>query len=580
MGGTSRRIVRPCRWEVRPSDEEVAQRLMSEAGLARALAFSLAGRGVGPEQLQSYLVPRLSRLSDPFRMSGMEDAVATLWAAVRDRARVVVYGDYDVDGISASALLVSVLNRLGACADVFLPDRLAEGYGLTAAGARRCCLERRPDLIVTVDCGISAVETVTWLQRHGVSVVVTDHHEPGPGLPRGVTAVNPKLDDDGDVRPLSGVGVAFKLCHGLVKHGLRTDPGRVAGLDLREWLDLVALGTVADVVPLRGENRILVKHGLERITGRSRPGLRALCEVAGLRGNVEGYHVGFVLGPRLNAAGRLGSARQALELLLTEDEETARRLAGGLDAMNRERRSIEAETLDRALCEVEAWFEPSRHFGIVVGDEKSHEGVVGIVASRLCSRYHRPCVVIAFDGQGSGKGSCRSIEGVDMLAALEKCSDVLESYGGHKAAAGLCVTRGNLEMFVSRFNDVCGDMLGHEDVEPVLELDGWLTLGEADEALLRGVAAMEPLGTGNPAPVWGVRGVRPVGRPGRVGKHGDHLKFAVASGTTQRSAIGFGLGDRKVERETALDVAFCLEENVFMGRRELQLNVKDLRPAL
>jgi len=569
------------RWRTVDADQGVAERLAERVGVPRAVGVSLVGRGLTNESAAGrFLNPRLSDLSDPFAMNGLRRAVEHIWSAVESGKRVVVYGDYDADGVTSAALLVLVLGRLGAgVCSVFLPNRLTEGYGFSVEGVHRCLREHAPELIVTADCGCTAVEAVAVAREAGVDVVVTDHHELADEAPACAALVNPKLDGDDAVLPLAGVGVVFKLCHGLVKYGMERDRCRVGDIDLRQWLDLVAVGTVADVVPLVGENRILVRHGLNALHETGCVGLRALSRAAGVRGRVDCYHVGFVLGPRMNAAGRLGSAEKALALLLTEDRSRAAELAAYLDRANEERRRIEADILLEARNQVSAYFDPAGDFGLVAGGDGWHEGVTGIVAARLSNEYYRPSVVVAFDDDGRGRGSCRSVEGVDLVEVLEGCGDLLEAFGGHKAAAGLSIRKVRYEEFRRRFNDVCAEKMGGRDVVPALDIDAWITLGEADQGLLEGIRQLRPFGTGNTCPIWGVRGVKMVGGARRVGKQKEHLKFLVGSGASQREAIAFGMGNREVPA-TGLDVAFSLEENEYMNRRTLQLNVKDFRPSL
>jgi single-stranded-DNA-specific exonuclease len=341
----------------------------------------------------------------------------------------------------------------------------------------------------------------------------------------------------------------------------------------------VALGTVCDIVPLTGENRILVRHGLDRINAGGHAGVAALCRSAGIGGRVLSHHLGYMLGPRINAAGRLGSADPALELLLTGDGVRATELAEDLNAANRERQQIEQAILDEALAETVRAFGEETPPAVVVGREGWDVGVVGIVAARLCRRYHRPAVVVGFDGSGCGRGSCRSIPGVDLVALLGECAAHLERFGGHKMAAGLSLPRGAFDGFREAFVAACRRQMDGADLRPVQDVDAWLRhLGEADETLMAGVERLEPLGSGNPVPVWGVRGVRTVGPPRRVGRDGAHLKMVLAGGGSQMDAIAFNAGTREVP-EGPLDLLFELDRNDFNGYRSLQLRVRDWRPA-
>lgn len=565
-------------WRTAPSDTDVADRLSRELEIPRPMAQVLAARGFScPDEAGRFLDPRLSDLSDPFDMPGVRVAVDRLWIAVDGGERIGIYGDYDADGITGTALLVSVLRSVGGHVTSFLPSRHHDGYGFTPAALERCIAEGEPDLLVTADCGTNAHEAVAQATTAGIDVLVTDHHEISGEPVDAHAIVNPKLGEREETRHLAGVGVAFKLCHGFVKEGLRRSDPRLAALDLRDWLDIVAIGTVADIVPLLGENRTLVRHGLQRLNATQRPGLRSLMDVAGISGRIDCYHVGFVIGPRINAAGRMDSAEPALELLLTDDVARARELAALLDRRNRERKSTEDAVADEAAGEVDSRFVAERDFGIVVAREGWHLGTVGIVASRLVRRYNRPCVVIGFeDGEDDGRGSCRSVPGLDLMEVLAECADLLDSYGGHKAAAGLHLSKSCLREFGELFNAACATRLKGRDIRPVQTVDAWIGLQEADDRLFHALERMRPFGTGNPGPVWGAKGVCALGPPRVVGK--DHLKMTLASGGTDLPAIGFGLGGREVP-DGPMDVVFELRENTYRGHRSLQLHLKDLRPA-
>ncbi|HEY8241092.1 MAG TPA: single-stranded-DNA-specific exonuclease RecJ, partial [Kiritimatiellia bacterium] len=538
-------------------------------------AALLAGRGYDdPTRAERFLKPRLSDLSDPFDLPAMDKAVDRIWRAIDAGERIAIYGDYDVDGITSSALLSQVLAGLGAKVSVFLPHRLDEGYGLSMDGMQRCLEEHQPGLIVTVDCGTGSVEPVRALAERGVDVVITDHHTPPAEVAPAVAVVNPKLCNHAALQVLAGVGVTFKVCHALLKSG-RAAGRTVASLDLRKHLDLVALGTISDVVPLIDESRTLARHGLAQVNETESTGLRALIDVAGIRGTIDAYEVGFLLGPRLNAAGRLGDALQSLELLVTRDAGRARAIASHLDTTNRERQEIEKRTLKEALAAIDAEFDPVSTFGIVVAGEGWHAGVIGIVASRLVQRYYRPSVVIAIDG-GSGRGSCRSIEGCDLVERLGVCSSLLLKFGGHSMAAGLEVDAGRIGEFKRAFNESVAGVLRGTDLRPVQRIDAWMALADADDRMLDALDGLRPFGHGNPTPVWAARSVCVVGRPRPVGQ--GHLKFTVASGGVQREAIAFNFGDR-VLPDGEMDIAFQMKRDTYQGREKLVLQIQDVRPA-
>ncbi len=566
------------RWQTVDVDDGAARRLADERNIPLPVARLLCGRGVcDPEDARDFLTPRLSSLSDPFLLPGMEVAVERIWRAVDGGERIAVFGDYDVDGVTGTALMVAVLTRLGGVALPFLPQRDLDGYGLSLGAVTRCIEDIQSSLIVTVDCGTCSEEAVAYARSRSVDVVVTDHHELSEPPASAVAVVNPRCSERAEFHCLAGVGVAFKVCHALVKRGLREERDGMRDIDLRQWLDLVAVGTVADIVPLTGENRILARHGIRRLTRTKSIGLRALKNVAGIDGDCTAYHIGFVLGPRLNAAGRLGSAAGALELLMTEDKGRAYEVARSLDADNRERRDIESRIKDQAVREIESYFSPENDYGLAVGREGWHIGTIGIVASRIVGRFARPAVVVGFDDEGRGRGSCRSIDAIDMVEVLQECAEHLVSFGGHKMAAGLVVEKERFESFRKRFNEVCTARLAGEDLRPRIRIDAWLdSLGEADRRMFDALESLRPFGMGNPMPVWGVRDVRAMGRPRVVGN--GHLKLTVAGGGTQLDAIAFGMGDREVP-ESGIDVLFQLQENTFRGYTSLQMNIKDFRAS-
>ena len=563
-------------WRTVEADDAQAGALAAERGLPRPLARLLVARGLAdPEAADRHLNPRLSELSDPFLLPDLAAAVTRIWKALADHEPIVVFGDYDVDGVTSTALLVQVLRRLGGQAEPFLPFRMEEGYGLSLEALARCLDELKPKLIITVDCGTGSAASVREAARRGVDVVVTDHHTPGAELAPAVALVNPKLGTAAGLQVLAGVGVTFKLCHGLLKRGREEGRPGVDQVDLRQHLDLVALGTIADIVPLTGENRILARHGLHQLNQTASPGLRLLIEVAGIKGAIDAYEVGFRIAPRLNAAGRLGDAQMALSLLLGGSESQLREQAEYLDATNRERQAMEAQIVDQAMAELDASYRPDTTFGLVAAQPGWHPGVVGIVASRLVQRYNRPAVVIGL-GEEGGRGSCRSIEGFDLVAALGECSAHLRKFGGHAMAAGLEIDLDQVDAFTQRFREVAAAHLQGVDLRPVQRVDAWMDLAEADDRLLSGLEQLKPFGVGNTTPVWGSAGVRMVGRPRQVGK--GHLKFMLASGGAQREAMGWSMADREIP-EGPLDICYQMKRDHFMGQDKLVLVLQDFRPA-
>lgn len=566
------------KWQVEEVDKALAEDLSLKLGLPIAVAKVLILRGLtASDKIDHFLHPRLSAISDPFRMPGMTDAVDRIWRALDTGERIAVFGDYDADGITSTALLVQVLRLLGGNVETCLPNRMTEGYGLTVAGIERCINTLDPRLIITVDCGSNSVEAIAIAAQRKIDVVVTDHHEIQDTAAAPVAMVNPHLSNDEDVKGLAGVGVAFKVSHALLKRG--RDRGNAASgkVDLRRLLDLVAIGTVADMAPLRGENRILVWNGIIRLRETSNIGLGTLLDMLELpRESIDAYHLGFVIGPRFNAAGRLGSPESVLELLLTDDAERAAILVKELEAVNQRRISVERETSDKARQEANRLFDPERDQCVVVGKDDLHIGVIGLAASRLCREYGRPALVIAFGEDGVGKGSGRSVPGFDLVAGLGECAETLEGFGGHSAAAGFSVRRERFDEFRKRFQEVCRIKLSAADLQPIQHVDAWLDLRDADRRLLSALDQLKPFGEGNPMPVWAAGALGIAGEP-RILKD-SHLKMTLTSGGAQLEAIAFGMSGRPIPTG-AIDVAFTLTRNTYGGRDSPQMEIKDFREA-
>ncbi|MBI3987623.1 MAG: single-stranded-DNA-specific exonuclease RecJ [Lentisphaerae bacterium] len=563
-------------WKTAGTDAPRVAALAGELKLPWPVAAALLGLPLrDTDTIARFLNPRLSDLTDPFLLPDMDAAVCRIWKALDDGEPIAVFGDYDADGITSTALLVRLLGRLGGTVRAWLPSRLQEGYGLSVEALRRCLSSFQPTLLITVDCGTTAVDAVELARDSGIDVIVTDHHELAEGRTpaRALAVVNPKRGDNADLKNLAGVGVVFKLCHALLKRAREQHREKAIAIDLRDYLDWVALGTVADIASLLGENRILVRHGLARLNRAGTPGLEALIAVAGVRRPVEAGHVGFYLGPRLNAMGRLGDPGTALELLLTEHAGRARELAMQMDARNRERQDIESRIFDDALAMMESFFNPAVHFGLAIGRAGWHPGVIGIVASKLVSRYRRPTILIAFGEDGKGRGTCRSIEDYNILDGLNACSDLLLAYGGHEMAAGLEIESRNYEAFRNRFNDaVCRSLTGR-DFRPVLRISAWVDFADLNPCLLDSLQALKPFGQDNPAPVWALRNVMPAAPPRRI--KNKHLALTFGDAGRRWPAIAFGMADRDIP-SGPLDIAFTLEQNA-MSENALQLKILDFR---
>ena len=567
------------RWELAPADPAIAADIAESYGFSRPMARALVTRGLtGHAAIDSFLQPRLANMTDPFVLPGMQKAVEMIWSHIEQGSTILVYGDYDVDGVTATALMIQVLSGLGAVATPFLPHRLEDGYGLGVDTLHRCVENYHPNLIITVDCGTSSVEAVREAARLGIDVIVTDHHEPAAeGIAEAGAMVNPKLGGcPDDIRMLAGVGVAFKVCHGLLKEGRRRGIEAASQVDLKSFMELVAVGTVADIVPLLGENRILVYHGLVLLNRTHSVGLRTLIEATGITGPVDTYQIGFIIGPRINAAGRLGNADAALELVLTEREPRARILAQQLDEASRKRQEVEDRIVGEACETLDPQFDPARDYGIVVAHPNWHAGVIGIVASRIASRFNRPTVVIGIDDDGIGRGSCRSIPDFDLLKHLNRCAPLLRRYGGHAMAAGLEVEADQIDAFRERFNEVCAETLRGADNRRTLQIDAWIHPEDINDHLYHDQNRLRPFGHSNPLPVWAIRNVTPVYAPRVIG--GKHLKLIFNLAGKQREAIGFGMGERQVP-SGPLDIAFNLLLNRFNGREYLQLHLQDFRAS-
>lgn len=555
-----------------PGAEDVARRY----GLPLPVAGVLMRREVG--DIDTFLSPKLEHLSDPLLLPDMDRAVERIWRAIDAGERILVFGDYDVDGLTSTCFLSRVLEQLGATVDRFIPNRQDDGYGLSVESITHCIERFAPGLIVTVDCGTGSAEAVALAAARGVDVVVTDHHEASGGVvAEALAVVNPKLGERPDLKILAGVGVAFKLCHALIKIGRQQDRPGSHVVDMRPLMYLVALGTVADMVPLIGENRILAKYGLQVLNQRRDPGIDALARSAGVQQEMTSYHIGFVLGPRLNAAGRMDSPDTALELLLSGSPRHAMRVAQRLEESNRERQATEELIRNQALAMLEAELPTDEPGVIVVASRTWHKGVLGIVASRLVRRFHRPAIVISIDKDGMGRGSCRSIEGYDLIQNLEAVGDVLAQFGGHRMAAGLDIEEGNIDEFRRRLNERAKEVMAAEDLRPRQHLDGWIEQEDLSWEFLQAQDKLMPFGNTNPVPVWGLRGVT-IKHTQRVGYDKKHLRLMFDTPLGPRDAIGFGFGEQTLP-EGPVDLAFQLRSNVFRGEESLQLLLQDLRPS-
>ena len=559
------------RWIIaQPEELNGGAILWSEICGSECIARLLSRKGFRcAEEVENYLRPRLSLLSDPFSLPQMHAAISRILAALDRHERIVLFGDYDVDGVTSLALLDEMLCAYGRTPELFLPLRREEGYGLSRESIERCVKQHRPQLLIALDCGTSSVHEVAELKKGGVDVIVLDHHQPKTELPDCVAIVNPKLTECG-FEYLSSVGIVFKLCHALLK--TRPRPG----FDLKTKLDLVALGTVADIVPLRGENRVLVQRGAMEIARTSRIGLKKLMQAAGVRAPILPEDIGYRLGPRLNAAGRLSTAEKSLRLLLTQDESEAAVLALELDQENRKRQEVEQQIVDAAMEKIDSQFDETRDAAILVGARGWHPGVLGIVASRIVRKYHRPAIVVGFDENGIGKGSGRSIEGLNLVEALNRCADGLDTYGGHEMAAGMTLREEKFGLFAKAFRNTARELLSDEALQPSLRLDHELAFTEIDVEFLRWHEMLQPFGNGNPQPLFLAREVEPVAPPRVMNE--KHLLLRLRQGNCHRRAVYFNGASNQLP-PPPWDVAFRVRADEYDGETLVAMHVEAVRAA-
>jgi single-stranded-DNA-specific exonuclease len=587
-------------WSVAPPQPLLAGQLAKTQRISPLLAQCLLNRGLSePAAVTNFLEPRLRQLADPFLLPNMSAAVDRLFQARDRKEALVIFGDYDVDGVTSTALLLEVLTLLGWTARYYLPHRMDEGYGLSRDGVENCLNKFPSTLLLAVDCGSTAIETIAWLKQRGTEVIVLDHHQVSRPPPAAVALVNPQLpapgaaagspeSEPGSRSPLAlhasppfgelcSVGLAFKLAHALVKRGRETGLPGAAELDLRPLLDLVALGTIADIVPLTGENRILVAAGLERLNASRRPGLAALKRVARTPAVLGTYEVGYQLGPRLNAAGRLETAEHALRLLLAHDPAEAAPIAQHLDSENRERQKIERGIVEDVIGGLRNTFDPEKDFVIVEGRLFWHIGVVGIVASRVLQEFYRPTIILGGEGE-DWRGSGRSIAGFDLAAALRDCKDLLARHGGHALAAGLSLPAANLDALRRRLNELARRALKPEQLQPPLRLDAEVDLHELTLERLDELERLRPSGQGNPTVQFFTRALSHQRPLQRVGTDRRHVRMWVTDGAHTHETIWWGAGNGSLP-VGHFDLAYSPQINRFNNLTSVQLKVLDWRPA-
>ena len=566
--------IRPAtRWLAPPATDaaEVA-RLATVLSLPAVLCQLLVQRGYGEvEAAKRFLRPRLDQLGDPYQLLGMTAAVDRLVRAIRGGEIIFVHGDYDVDGMCSAALLTRALRQLGGRVVPFIPHRLTDGYDLTDAGVQ-AAVAAKARVVLTADCGTSALPAIASLNAVGIDVIVSDHHLPGGPLPVCEAILNPK--QPGCTSPdkdFAAVGIAFKLALAVTR-AMGASENFVFTL-----LDLVALATVADLAPLRGENRVFVKYGLKLMSETTNPGLRALIRASGLDGKpLTAGRIGFILAPRLNAVGRLGNAMRGVELLLTDDAGEANEIARELEELNQRRQSLDRSTLDEAMRIVDT-VDLDETYGLVIAKQGWHAGVIGIVASRIVEQLSRPVVMVALEGD-TGKGSGRSISAFDLHAGLSECREHLVRFGGHRAAAGITVQTELVPLLQTRFNAVARERLTADDLVPEQRIDLEVSVDDLTDDLEKLLQYFEPHGLGNPTPTLALRGARIDSAPKRIGQT-DGVRTAVSSDRGAIAAIGWRLGERAklLDPTQPVDLAFRLDRDDYRGADRLQLNLVDVR---
>lgn len=555
-------------WELQECNEAAAKEISDNLGVSELISRLLVQRGINrAEDARNFLQANLENLTDPWEMRGMAAAVERINQAITRQEKMIIYGDYDVDGVCSIVILQECLERLGGQVDYFVPNRFSDGYGLNAESLQTLA-KQGCQLLITVDCGISSVEETILANGLGMDVIITDHHTPPSIQPPAWALINPKNDAIKAIANLAGAGVVFKLACALAKD-------RISPEGVYEWLDLVALATVADIVPLLDENRILVKYGLRRLKETKRPGLRALIRETGLEGkSIESWQVGFMLAPRLNSAGRMESARTSVELLRSRDEQYASQRAAQLGKMNNERRQVEEVIYQEAIVSVESDARLAAQPILVVGGEGWHQGVIGIVAARLAATYNRPAVVISWEGS-LGKGSARSIDGFNLYEALDQARNFLLGFGGHKMAAGLSINRTQLLAFQEALEQYAEKRFIKPEYRRI-KADMEIEAGDIHQYLLDEIATLRPFGEGNPMPRFVLRS-NAINRPLRVGNNRAHLKFR--TGPQNIDSIIFNRADinESTLPNCSQDLLFEIDQNDFGGKKNLQLKVKDVR---
>jgi single-stranded-DNA-specific exonuclease len=569
-----------CKWIVNKTNSEYIDYISKVASVSPTFAQILINRGIKtPDKIDIFLNPDIRKLSDPYGLPGIKIAVQRIKEALKLGQRVLVHGDYDVDGITATAILYQGLSKFGLDAHYFIPDRMIHGYGFNFAGVQ---IAKNIDagLIITVDCGIISFDAVSRANASGIDVIITDHHEPLRKsevkshesrvsneflLPEALAIINPKLIYNSPYSILSGAGVAFMLIMALFENNIA---------DVYEFFDLAALGTIADIVPVIGDNRIILKEGIKSIQDGQRKGIRALKDIAGIKSDTfKTSYLHFIINPRINSAGRIDNAKDVVRLLTTDSESESEELAIWLNGLNQKRQEIEESVYSEAINMLESYDKDGK--AIVLFKEGWHPGVIGIVASRLAEEFYKPTFIFSVK-DGIAKGSARSIPNFDIFNALMQCKDILKKFGGHKQAAGLMLLSDDLSEFTDRINKIIKERLGEEEITPVLNIDAAVTLSDVNIKLVEEFSRLEPFGYGNDLPLLGAKGVEVI-NPRVVGN--NHLKMYLRQNNSRMDSIGFDFGSYLDSIDYKIDIAFTPVINEWEKGRFLQLNIKAIRPA-
>ncbi|MDY6786680.1 MAG: single-stranded-DNA-specific exonuclease RecJ [candidate division WOR-3 bacterium] len=561
-------------WIINKNDQvKKARQLAETLDMPLRIVEILMNRGIEEEdELRKMLYPSIDDMYDPFEMKDMEKGVKRILKAVENHEKVMIFGDYDADGITSTSLMYDFLGEQGIVPEYFIPNRVDDGYGLSRRGLD-IAVDKNIDLLITVDCGITGFAEIDYARKQGIDCIVTDHHEVLEKIPNATAVINPhRYDDRYPFKYLAGCGVVLKLIQAYKKM-TGGDPA-----DIDKYLDLVALGTVADVVPLIDENRIITYLGLKQFAKTQNLGIRALCDIAGVnRNKIAAFHIGFVLAPRINAVGRMSDASEAVKLFTTEDETETELIARDLDLENRKRRKIDQEVYEEAVELIERDKLYNRN-AIILANENWHEGVIGIVASRLVEKYYKPTIMISM-ADGMGKGSGRSIPDFHMYDALVQVDDLLESFGGHKLAAGISIKSNKLDEFRKKFEELARSGIEEVSKTPTIEIDACLELNEIDDNLEEKLKLLAPFGFGNPRPVFMSSNINVIGYPLMLKDR--HMRFVVGNNECSFDSIWFNNGKNMIadliDPESVIDIAYYIKRNNFQGKNEIQLQVKDIK---